>query len=348
MSARRTLPSTIRTQLLGIVLLGAVLPLALIGFWLTRSAVGSGEALLDQQLATAVDGIKRVIAVHWEYRAGELQLLAVNDPVRHVLTTGVISSTDSEYFAQVATAIERDIPVFVYRDTAGREIFSSAPQLAPGADPRTSPVNAGSPPRRTMNAHYPVHLSDTSVISIGTVDAQIYLDTVIPSDSARILLPGAGLAVRDRSTGAVLVRLSESVDFPTVTRFKFGDSSWMVQRASIEDPPFDLAVAAPVGQYATRFERDGRIGLLALAAVALLAVLLSNYLTSRLATSFGAIVDAADAVAAGDLTREVEPGGPGEFHRLAKSFNTMTESLRRLVAELSERRAMAAVGEFAA
>src|SRR5205085_11899773 len=46
--------------------------------------------------------------------------------------------------------------------------------------------------------------------------------------------------------------------------------------------------------------------------------------------------------------RSVDATGDDEVARLASSFNAMTQSLQRTVAELSRQRAMAAVGEFAA
>jgi two-component system sensor histidine kinase AtoS len=183
---------------------------------------------------------------------------------------------------------------------------------------------------------------------VGSLEAEVYLDTVVPSDSARLLLPGSSLAVRDRASGSVLLPLAGESGFPDTRRIAVGGEAWAARMDSLADPPFDLAVGAPLAPYVTPFERAGVIGLLALAAVALVALLLSSLLTTRLAHSSGALVEAANAVAGGDLTRHAEPIGPREFHRLAGSFNTMTDSLRQLVAERSHRNALAAVGEFAA
>jgi signal transduction histidine kinase len=52
-------------------------------------------------------------------------------------------------------------------------------------------------------------------------------------------------------------------------------------------------------------------------------------------------------VTRGELDRHVEPGTRDEIGRVTHAFNTMTESLRRTLAELSQRQAVAAVGEFA-
>lgn len=339
-------------HLLGIVLLGAILPLGVIGFWLTRSGVRSGEALLDQQLATSLVNIEQAIATRWEHRRSDLLLLADNEAARRALSSGVVTASDSEYFAQLRQSVAYGIAVFVYRDRAGRELYTSAPPAArqgltrdSSAGPRVARDTSRGPPRRTLRLSFPVKDGETVV---GSLDAELYLDTVVPSDSARLLLPGSALAVRDRASGALLLPLAGAAEFPGANRLAVNGAPWMVRLASLPDPAFDLAVGAPVAPYVTPFEHAGRIGLVALSAVALLALLLSGFLTSRLARSSGALVDAANAVAGGDLSRQAEPSGPREFHRLAGSFNTMTESLRRLVAELSERRALAAVGEFAA
>lgn len=334
--------------MLAIVLLGAILPLAIMGFWLTRSGVRSGEELLENQLTRSLQSIEQSIADRWEYRRSDLLLLADNESARRVLSTGVVTATDTAYFAQVGATVAHGVSVFAYHDRAGRELYSSAPPPSPTSDASTRGTprdTVQGPPRRTMSVSFPVRAADSLV---GTVGASVYLDAVVPGDSARLLLPGSALAVHDRATGVALLPLSAQVAYPTARSIAVDGAPWMVRIDSLLDPPFDIAVGAPVAPYVIPFERAGRLGLVALGAVALLAVVLSTFFTARLARSFRVLADAAGAVAGGDLARQVEPKGPAEFHELADSFNAMTASVRRLVAELSERRALAAVGEFAA
>ncbi len=344
-------PASIRAHLLGIILIGAILPLALTGFWLTRSGVRSGETLLDDQLATSLVNVKHAITARWEYRRSDLLLLADNEDARRALSSGLVTSSEAEYFARLQSSIAHGIARFIYRDRAGRDLYTSVrPASTRGVTSDSSGARAARDtstgmPRQTVHMNLPVRDGETLV---GTVEAEVYLDTVVPSDSARLLLPGSALAVRDHATGAVLLPLVGEVGFPGAHRVAVNGASWMMRVDSLADPAFDLAVGAPLAPYVTPFEKAGRIGLAVLFAVAFLALLLSSALTDRLARSSGALVDAANAVAGGDLTRQAELTGPREFHRLAGSFNTMTESLRRLVAELSQRRALAAVGEFAA
>jgi signal transduction histidine kinase len=324
--------------LLGIVLLGAVLPLALIGLWLTWSAVGTGKRLLDDQLGASLQGVERSIAARWEARRGDLLLLAGNENARDALASGVVSGSDSAYFMQLQAALKPGIPLFGYRDLAGRDVYSSAR--------RQGTRGGGSTPvPRVMHVRYPVRVADTVA---GSVEADVSLDAIIPPDSARLLLPGSVLALRDRAHHVALLRLSANQDFPAGRDVPIKGAPWRALIDSLPDPPFDLAVAAPLGPYVAPFEHAGHIGLAALLAVILIAVLLTNFLTARLARSVGALVNAVETVAGGDLTGEAAPSGPKELRQLASSFNTMTASLRRLIAELSQRRALAAVGEFAA
>ncbi|OFW29486.1 MAG: hypothetical protein A3H97_00985 [Acidobacteria bacterium RIFCSPLOWO2_02_FULL_65_29] len=106
-------------------------------------------------------------------------------------------------------------------------------------------------------------------------------------------------------------------------------------------------MAAPLGSYVEPFERAARTGAIALAVVAMLALVLSAWLTTRLTASLERLAGA-DAVARGDLDPRVDGHGAGEVGRLAAAFNSMTESLRRTLTELTKRQALAAVGEYAA
>jgi signal transduction histidine kinase len=57
---------------------------------------------------------------------------------------------------------------------------------------------------------------------------------------------------------------------------------------------------------------------------------------------------AADAVAHGDLDQRLESKGDDEVARVSRAFNSMTDSLRRMIRERSQGEALAAMGELAA
>ena len=74
-----------------------------------------------------------------------------------------------------------------------------------------------------------------------------------------------------------------------------------------------------------------------------------RYLVSRLVTGpMGALVDATQAVAEGELSRRAPPGGTREFDRLADSVNRMTDRLLDAQGALVRAEKLASVGRLAA
>jgi signal transduction histidine kinase len=106
--------------------------------------------------------------------------------------------------------------------------------------------------------------------------------------------------------------------------------------------------AATLAEFAAPFETAARRGITLLIVVGLLATLAAALLTSRMTRSLSELADAADAIRGGDLTVRVPANPRDEVGRVAQAFNGMTESLRRTLAELSQREALARVGSFAA
>jgi signal transduction histidine kinase len=165
----------------------------------------------------------------------------------------------------------------------------------------------------------------------------VLLSAILPADSLQ-LVAGAALRIRNRDNGETIGGILSA-----------GDSVGVVSVASsLADPALDFELAASDENYVQPFSDAARIGLLTLVAVALFALILTSFLTRRLTGSVEEMVVAAGAVADGDLDRSVTGRGANEIQRLAAAFNTMTESLRRTLRELSRREALAAVGQFAA
>jgi two-component system sensor histidine kinase AtoS len=96
------------------------------------------------------------------------------------------------------------------------------------------------------------------------------------------------------------------------------------------------------------FQRVARLAFAALLGVSCIVILLCAMLAARLTQSLRTLAEAASAVAAGDFERSVNATGPQEIAKLSSAFNVMTGNLRNTLAQLSERQALAAVGEFAA
>jgi signal transduction histidine kinase/CheY-like chemotaxis protein/HPt (histidine-containing phosphotransfer) domain-containing protein len=88
----------------------------------------------------------------------------------------------------------------------------------------------------------------------------------------------------------------------------------------------------------TRRELQGFLRDAALAAVvvALVGVLLANFLVRRISAPISKLVGATEAVARGELNAQIEAGGPDEIGVLATSFRGMLERLRAYRSEVEE------------
>jgi signal transduction histidine kinase len=350
-----------RRRVLLVVFFAAVVPLALIGMWVTRSVVRAGEALLRSELEQSVDKISAPVATRWIYRRGDLALLANNDVASRILSGregAALSAPDSEYLAQLFASLSRTIPAVEYRDAGGGVRWSSSMlrldttdsqgrRVTPDAADNRGERVAVPPSGPTMTVRLPVAAS-AGRVPAGEVIAQVSLAALVPIDASVRLPNGARLQLVERSTGLPLLPAFAPDALLLRDRFTAAGGEWLAVHRRLVDPEIDLALAAPLDAYVQPFERVARTGAAALVLVALLAIAFSAFLTRRLTASLEELAEAADAVAGGDLDRRVEGRGADEVRRVGAAFNSMTESLRRTLVELSKRQTLAAAGEFAA
>jgi signal transduction histidine kinase len=267
-----------------------------------------------------------------------------------------MTSDDSEYLAQLFASVSKSIPAFEYRDANGGLRWASPAAVVETADTRgqSGPLSAD---RRSQDVAsstapaMPVRLAIDSAprgARAGELIAQVSLAALMPIDSAVRLPNGARLQWVQRATGLSLLPTFAPAAALQRDRFTTTNGDWLAVRRALADPEIDLILAAPLAAYVQPFERVARTGAVTLALVLLLALVVSAVLTTRLTSSLERLAVAADAVAGGDLAHRVDGRGAAEIGRLAAAFNSMTESLRRTLAELSKRQALAAAGEFAA
>jgi signal transduction histidine kinase len=336
-------PRSFRVRFFLVVLGAAVLPLALIGFWQTRSAREAGESLLRSELDSAVTQISALAQSTWAFREGQLVLLARNEAARRLVSRAASdrpTATDSAYLANLTASLSDVIPAVTYQSADGRTRWSMTTRQSDAGDGRVpAPV-----PVVTVG----MSVGDSSTDTSGSrMTARVRLDRVLPSDTALRLPAGAVLQVIDGVSHSALLARSLPESLLTRPRFWFAGGSWLVARRVVPGAPLELIVTAPTRRYVQPFENAARRGALGVGAVALLALLLTAYLTSRLTSSLEQLADAADAIARGELDHHVEEHGTDEVRRVATAFNSMTANLRRTLGELSQRQALAAVGEYA-
>ena len=332
--------ASLRTRIVVIVLLGTVLPLAIVALWQVREVQQFGERLLRERLDESLQRVAGDVGARWAAHRSALLTLgeyAAASPVtRRNLGADVQADASlAAVYAQVRRAAsvvtfhgERGVPAWTLVDAATNVV---APRGQPGAAVRASVEIFDRRPGRRL----------------GTLNLQIPMSSLLPAGAGDVASIGAVLAAIDGATGEPLTPLPFS---PPRDRDEFiwAGERWLVARASIGEPPLDLVAAAPVAPFSEPYERAARRAVTVLALVLVAALATTTVWTRRTLRSLRDLAGAATEIAQGRYDHTVTPGADDEVGQLARAFNTMTASLRRSIDELSERRSLAAVGELAA
>jgi signal transduction histidine kinase len=336
----------LRTGFLLVVLLGAILPLAMLGLWLARSTQRSAEVLVRTRVETALAEAVSAAGMAWPQYRSQLLALAATDAVTSALTDGPGldlggGTGDAHAIARSWAGLDGVVQRVVLRDRAGREV---------GVLERDATPYRGSD-GALIAALIPVRLDVRSPAAgerIGTLEAWVRAGALLPGDLLAPGVTGSVLALFDPSDGSPLLALTMDPTLFTRARFDWAGDSWAVAHYRMYDPPLVLALAGPVGDFARPFDAATRQGTLALLAVALATLLLTALVSRRLTRPLGSLAEAADDVAGGRLDRAVPEHGPEEVYRVARAFNHMTASLRGTLERLSNQETLAAMGEMAA
>jgi len=335
---------SLRSKFILIVLGGAVLPLALLGIWLNRTAERSGEHLLRGRLQTSLSQVVDEIGLRWLSQRSQLLRLAENTAVQAALRDGDASGAQDDAATRELRGLYTDmhsvVERAVIRDAAGAVRWTLAPE--PGSTARSGVISEPALPVR-LGVY-----DNASGDRLGVLEARVRMSSLLPSGAGWGGVSGSVLAVFDPASGASLLPLSIDPALFARQSFIWGDEPWLTVRHELHEPPMQLALAAPVAPFSEPFQQAARRNLWILAIVAVAVVALATLLTRRTTRALVRLAGAAEAVSRGDLDRKVEELPGDEVGRVARAFNTMTESLRRTLRELSQRQALAAVGEFAA
>ncbi len=331
---------SLRTKISLIVATGALIPFT-IGLLRIRDSTHAGEDLVRGSLAGVLARDTASLRSRWEYRYSDLRLLS-DDPVV-ALTLAAPAQAAADVNARNALAPRFDstsgIERIVFFDRTGQRRW----QL--GSDePVVSERRAAALGEPLLQVRVPI--TDSMQTVVGEMQGWVQLHSLLKLDGDG--LPDAPVhAIVDRSTGTSL-RLSElSTVMATEHRFRWADQQWITERATVAEPPLEIIVAAPVDRFVQPFRSSEIEGALALLAGTALALVLAWFLAGRITASLERVAGAAEAIAGGDLDRRVNDTGTAEIGRVARAFNAMTDSLRRVLGELSQREALAAVGSFA-
>jgi signal transduction histidine kinase len=322
-TAARPVRRSLRTQLILVVLAAALVPLALLALWLARASGRAGETLLTARLDAAALSVANDAGVRWvEYRSALLDLAEALE-VRRALgdTVGAVSAP---------AVLPEAVRGAIVRDANGVVRWTRA------AD--TTTTGGVFRPVLTLWSRH-------SSGAIGSLEATLPGSAIVRATGAT---GGTTLAAFDRRTGLPLLATPFDPDLASKATFNWNGERWLVARRTLDEPAIEIVAAAPVADYEAPFADAARRGVLALIVVAMLSTFATVVLTRRLTRALGDLALAADGVSRGEMGRTVPVPKSEELGRLAETFNTMSESLRRTLDSLARRESLAAVGEFAA
>jgi signal transduction histidine kinase len=324
---------SLRTRLFVIVLLGAVLPLAIVGTWLARSTARSGETLLRERLAESLNRVATDIGGRWVPLRSDLITLAERAAVLSELSSaGAPPIPADDVLAGSSGRLARSIHSAALRTRGNHQVILMPPRRADAAG---------------VTATIAIH-DRVSGEAIGALEARVAIASLVPVSIAFNAAAGAVLQVVDRPTRTPLLPAPFEASLALQDEFSWQGDRWISARTALGEPEIDLIVSAPVSSFTQPFEAAGRRGLVGLIAVLVFVLVVTTLLTGQTTRSLRSLADAATAIAGGEYGRTVPVYQPDEVGRAATAFNAMSASLRRTLDELAQRQSFAAVGEFAA
>lgn len=285
-----------RTRIILLVLGVALVPLGLVGWWLTRAAARSGEALLRGRLEETLERTVADIGPRWIAQRSALLTLAEHDAVQRALAgdpvpQAAVPAALTRLFAAVDPAVEGA----TIRLRSGRVLWT--------LQRRDSGVVGESMAGTPLVVRLDV-FERLSGRALGVLEARVRASSFLPSRPGATFVGGAVLAVLDPESGASLVSTPFDPANLLTGHFLWAGDRWITSHRSLADPRLDPVAAAPLDPFTEPFERASSRGLWLLVVVATTGVLFATLITARMTGRLRRLAAAADSVAAGDLVRK--------------------------------------------
>jgi signal transduction histidine kinase len=322
--------STFRARVLALVLAVALPPLFIIGVWLTRTVTGSGDRALAQTLEDIAETSTSHMVHAWASTRYDILNLAESPLVERVLSQSPATAADRTALDALAAQLDRAVQSLTLRSNTDSIIWRS------GTDNTTSGI---------LYVDMPIHQSG-SLQRTGTLTAGVRFDALLFGQDLQ-LPPGAVVSGVDPRTHASLLALPFDPPLARARRFTSNGQVWIAHSRPVADPRVEILVAAPRTPYIASLQAATRQGVWLLVLLGVAGAAAAWILAGRLTRTLHTLAGAAGSVAEGDLERRVPVEGSRELRTLASAFNRMTDNLKATLRALSEREALAAVGEFA-
>lgn len=339
---------SLRARFLLVVLVGVVLPIAVAGTLLVRSSRNAGVELVRSRLSTELDEAVLAFGRKWSRDQSTLLDLGETRTVRGALGAGspaggMLAPAETTELSELWHTISEFAWLIEVVDTGERTVMRLPDDLGLTRSDR-------SPPPGFLNYDVPVRERFSGDV-LGTLRIRFRSDALVNAMAPSPGLTGTVLAIVDRRNGTALTPFPIDPELFEQERFSLGGQDpeeWLAVRRDVVDPPLRFDLAAPLGPVLTPLEEAARRGTIVLLLVVGATFALATLFSHRLTRSLEGLSTAAAAVAAGDLDARVDESGPPAVRETAAAFNSMSATLRETLDQLSQREALAAVGEFAA
>jgi signal transduction histidine kinase len=327
---------SLRARILIVLLLGGVVPLALVGLWIVRTGPHSGEDALRARLTETMEDIVGTTGQKWVViRSGLLEFF--EDPA----IRGLLVDPEAEDLRQ---GLQAQFARYDLSDAVAGLTFTGTDGTQVDLDPPGSRRTGSGP--ATVRVQVPVYPPGRGE-KMGDLLAGVRAESLLPSDFLLSGVGGSVLAAMD-SDGSPVVRQPIEVELLALPHFTWRGERWVTVAQSLEEPPLNLVLAGPAGAFTEPFYQAARRGTLALILGAVLAMLLVWVGSDRVTRRLNSLTRASKAVAAGELKVSVPEAGPSELRSVARAFNTMSASLQQTLERATQRETLAALGEYAA
>jgi signal transduction histidine kinase len=353
---------SLRTRLLALFLLVAVVPLLALGGVEYVRSLRALEAMIAAQNARVAERVAETVRARATLLESDLHLLAENAETQRWLARHA-DGVEDPAAAREADRFVRDAWLRLgesyggirYEDASHRELF----RLGDGA---------------TGELLHPVSLPIVRTAGgapLGTVTVLPALAAVFPLD---VLASGFGERghgmVLDRGTGRIVYHPDRSLRgteyAPLIDqgawqvqgaalaaasgtfRYRTSDTLRIASFVGLPSPPWTIVISGAVDEFAAPFTEVRRWSLLLFLLVALGATAVFSHLLRRTTRSLEELTAATAVVGSGNLTPALPPAGKDEVGRLTASFETMVREIGTMIAQIESSRQMAVLGQFAA
>jgi two-component system, NtrC family, nitrogen regulation sensor histidine kinase NtrY len=356
--ARRETALTLRSKLLFMFVLFALIPILAIGALGYVESLRALESLVASQTSLIAERIAVEVHDRRERIDANVALLAENVETQRMLAAHAAGDSAADraataaarpYLLEVRAAMGGDAEWIEFRDASGRELLRLADTM------QAAPRDDGD---RIVRVTRPLPSGAGSVV-VG-----VPIPALLPPELLDARFGRSGyLVVLDRSTGRALhdpehidaIALAHDARHAPVkgsagsyiARYPDADSTRVATVVTLTDPAWTVLVAGTVDEFSAPFVRLRTTTLTAIALIGLIAATGFFLVLWRATASLRILTAAADEVGHGNFEPRLPAVGEDEVGRLARAFSLMTGRVREMMAQVERGRQMAAVGEFA-